>query len=71
MLPATNTAASVRSQDVSDEARDSLSLAELEHRITELAANLYAGTYRWLCLLREFDERGGCTAGASTPARTG
>src|SRR6187401_3296724 len=42
-----------------DEPADALPLQELEQRITELAAHLYAGTYRWLCLLREFDERGG------------
>jgi len=43
----------------SSEGADALALEELEQRITELAAHLYAGTYRWLCLLREFDERGG------------
>ena len=42
-----------------DDTSGALPLEELEQRITELAAHLYAGTYRWLCLLREFDERGG------------
>jgi hypothetical protein len=42
-----------------DDGSDVLPLEELEQRITELAAHLYAGSYRWLCLLREFDERGG------------
>ena len=36
-----------------------LTLEALEAQLTELAAHIYAGTYRWLCLLREFDERGG------------
>ena len=36
-----------------------LSLEALEQRITELAAHIYAASYRWLCLLREFDEREG------------
>ena len=48
-----------------------LTLEALEAQLTELAAHIYAGTYRWLCLLREFDERGDGTAGASIPARTG
>lgn len=33
--------------------------AQLEREITALAAHMYAGTYRWLCLIREFDEREG------------
>ena len=34
-------------------------LEDLERELTELAAHLNAAEFRWLCLLREFDERGG------------
>jgi hypothetical protein len=37
----------------------SLSLAELEAQITELAGQLNAANYRWLLLIAEFDRRRG------------
>lgn len=36
-----------------------VSLAELEHQITELAGHLNAANHRWLTLIAEFDRRGG------------
>ncbi len=41
-----------------------LSLSELERQITELAGHLNAANYRWLCLIEEFDRRGGWSDGA-------
>jgi hypothetical protein len=43
---------------------DSLSLAELEAQITELAGHLNAANYRWLRLIAEFDRRHGWSDGA-------
>jgi hypothetical protein len=43
---------------------DSLSLAELEAQITELAGHLNAANYRWLRLIAEFDRREGWSDGA-------
>src|ERR1700681_2688637 len=43
----------------SSDARTSLSLAELEAQITELAGHLNAANYRWLRLIEEFDRRHG------------
>src|ERR1700685_2380305 len=43
---------------------DSLSLAELEAEITELAGHLNAANYRWLVLIAEFDRRDGWVDGA-------
>jgi hypothetical protein len=57
-VPASASALEAPASDAPD-AASALTLDELEHRITELAAHLYAGSYRWLCLLREFDARGG------------
>jgi hypothetical protein len=41
----------------------SLSLAELEAQITELAGHLNAANYRWLALIGEFDRRNGWSDG--------
>lgn len=41
----------------------SISLAELEAQITELAGQLNAANYRWLCLIAEFDRRNGWADG--------
>lgn len=41
----------------------SLSLAELEAQITELAGHLNAANYRWLTLIGEFDRRNGWADG--------
>jgi hypothetical protein len=41
----------------------SLSLAELEAQITELAGHLNAANYRWLALIGEFDRRRGWSDG--------
>src|ERR1700733_4507294 len=41
----------------------SLSLAELEAQITELAGHLNAANYRWLALIGEFDRRHGWSDG--------
>jgi hypothetical protein len=41
-----------------------LSLAELEAQITELAGHLNAANYRWLTLIAEFDQRLGWSDGA-------
>src|SRR6202158_3787791 len=41
----------------------SLSLAELEAQITELAGHLNAANYRWLALIGEFDRRAGGAGG--------
>jgi len=41
----------------------SLSLAELEAQITELAGHLNAANYRWLALIAEFDRRRGWSDG--------
>src|SRR6202035_2991463 len=41
----------------------SLSLAELEAQITELAGQLNAANYRWLTLIGEFDRRQGWADG--------
>src|ERR1700730_9904305 len=41
----------------------SLSLAELEAQITELAGHLNAANYRWLTLIVEFDRRNGWADG--------
>ena len=46
-------------------------LEELERELTELAAHLNAAEYRWLCLLREFDDGEAGAAGAFCRARTG
>jgi hypothetical protein len=43
--------------------RPSISLAELEAQITELAGQLNAGNYRWLLLIAEFDRRKGWSDG--------
>ena len=43
----------------------------LGDRIAELSARIQAATYALLVLIRQFDERGGWQAGASTPALTG
>src|SRR6202167_6370991 len=43
---------------------DSLSLAELEAQITELAGHLNAANYRWLRLIAEFDRRHGWSDGS-------
>ena len=42
---------------------DRASLAELEAKITELAGDLNAATYRWLTLIAEFDDRHGWSDG--------
>src|ERR1700685_2710353 len=42
---------------------DSLSLAELEAQITELAGHVNAANYRWLTLIAEFDRRHGWSDG--------
>src|SRR6202049_4317565 len=47
----------------SSDARTSLSLAELEAQITELAGHLNAANYRWLTLIGEFDRRNGWADG--------
>jgi hypothetical protein len=49
--------------DGSSAARTSLSLAELEAQITELAGHLNAANYRWLTLIGEFDRRNGWADG--------
>jgi len=41
-----------------------LSLSQLEREITELAGHLNAASYRWLCLIEEFDRRHGWSDGA-------
>jgi hypothetical protein len=58
------------SVDGSSEVSASLSLAELEAQITELAGHLNAANYRWLTLIGEFDRRHG-RMGNWHPARTG
>ena len=40
-----------------------LSLGDLEARITELAGHLNAANYRWLHLIAEFDRRNGWSDG--------
>jgi len=42
----------------------SLSLDQLQEQITELSGHLNAANYRWLCLIAEFDRRGGWCDGA-------
>jgi len=42
-----------------------LSLPELEARITELAGHLNAANHRWLTLIAEFDRRLGWNCGAT------
>ena len=41
----------------------SISLAELEAQITELAGHLNAANYRWLTLIGQFDRRNGWADG--------
>src|SRR6202046_3810391 len=48
---------------VSSPPAPSLSLEELEARITELAGHLNAANYRWLLLITEFDRRKGWADG--------
>src|ERR1700694_4766782 len=47
----------------SSDASATLSLAELEAQITELAGHLNAANYRWLRLIEEFDRRHGWADG--------
>jgi hypothetical protein len=47
----------------SSDASATLSLAELEAQITELAGHLNAANYRWLTLIEEFDRRHGWADG--------
>ena len=47
----------------SSDASATLSLAELEAQITELAGHLNAANYRWLILIGQFDRRHGWADG--------
>ncbi|HEY4442994.1 MAG TPA: hypothetical protein VGN30_01825, partial [Steroidobacteraceae bacterium] len=55
--------ASPRSDESASSLSASLSLAELEAQITELAGHLNAANYRWLTLIGEFDRRNGWADG--------
>ena len=60
----TLTGAPTPAADASMEPADeSISLAELEAQITELAGHLNAANYRWLTLIGEFDRRNGWADG--------
>jgi hypothetical protein len=60
----TPTGAPTPAADASMEPADeSISLAELEAQITELAGHLNAANYRWLTLIGEFDRRNGWADG--------